>query len=185
MAQAPLQLLDDLLSTSSDRQGHSFQEFLKLTDTPVDWAYQIWNTLLGLLKSGDNHQRAIAAQVLSNLAKSDPEGRMVKDLGALLATTRDPRFVTARHCLQSLWKVGIAGEAQHVALRKGLAKRFAECASEKNCTLIRYDILVVLRKMHDRGHPEGLRELAAKLIETEPDAKYKKKYSAVWRERRP
>jgi len=47
----------------------------------------------------DNHVRAIAAQVLCNLARSDPENRILKDFDALLAVTKDERFVTARHCL--------------------------------------------------------------------------------------
>jgi hypothetical protein len=43
--------------------------------------------------------RAIAAQVLCNLAKSDPKNRMAKDFQALLNVTKDERFVTARRVL--------------------------------------------------------------------------------------
>jgi hypothetical protein len=66
--------------------------------------------MLALLKIGDNHQRAIAAQALSNPAKSDHKLRMLKDFDKLMAVTKDERFVTARHSLQSLWKVGTAGK---------------------------------------------------------------------------
>src|SRR5258708_18946614 len=114
---------------------------MNATKEPVNWAYEIWDELLATLKEGDNRQRAIASQVLCNLAKSDPENRMLQDLKALLFVTRDERFVTARHCMQSLWKVGIAGESQRKALIEELIHRFHECAAEKNCTLIRYDIL--------------------------------------------
>ena len=68
--------------------------------------------------------RAIAAQVLCNLAKSDPEQRMLRDFPALLAVTKDKRFVTARHTLQALWKVGLAGQVQRQMLVDGLAGRF-------------------------------------------------------------
>jgi hypothetical protein len=54
--------------------------------------------------------------------------------------------VTARHCMQSLWKVGIAGKDQQKKLVEGLTRRFKECTTEKNCTLIRYDIIEDLRK---------------------------------------
>src|SRR3569832_1730016 len=101
--------LDDLRSLGQDRQNQAFQALLKATERPVDWAYEVWDDLLRTLEDGDNRQRSIAAQVLSNLAKSDPKQRMLKDLAALLRVTRDERFVTARHCLQSLWKVGAAG----------------------------------------------------------------------------
>jgi hypothetical protein len=146
----------------------------------VDWAYEVWDGLRRTLEDGDNRQRSIAAQVLSNLAKSDPNRRMLKDLEALLRVTKDERFVTARHCLQSLWKVGAAGEPQRNALVKGLAARFEECASEKNCTLIRYDILVVLRRVYDLAGDEQIRATSERLMATEQDPKYRKKYATTW-----
>jgi hypothetical protein len=170
-----------LNSKDSERQNSAFQSLMNASSEPVDWAYDVWSDLIFLLKKGDNRQRAIASQVLSNLARSDPEHRMVEDLPALIAVTKDERFVTARHCMQSLWKVGVAGEAQREALVKGLKKRFKECASEKNCTLIRYDILESLRRVYDIVHDEALRATANALIETEADAKYKKKYQTLWR----
>ena len=65
-------------------------------------------------------QRAIAAHLLSNLAKSDPKRRMLEDFSSLLAVTRDERFVTARHCMQALWKVGAAGKQQQKIYMGGL-----------------------------------------------------------------
>jgi hypothetical protein len=173
--------LEDLRSSDADRQNNAFQLLLKATDTPVDWAYEVWDGLLGALVDGDNRQRSIAAQVLSNLAKSDPKARMLKDLAALLKVTKDERFVTARHCLQSLWKVGVAGEPQRKALLKGLEARFKEYKPEKNCTLIRYDILIVLRRVFDLVNDEQIRPTAERLIEMEEDPKYRKKYATVWR----
>ena len=113
-------LLEDLRSSDPDRQNNAFQSLLKATNSRVDWAYQVWEDLLRTVVDGDNRQRSIAAQVLSNLAKSDPKERMLKDLAALLKVTKDERFVTARHCLQSLWKVGVAGAPQCKALLRGL-----------------------------------------------------------------
>jgi hypothetical protein len=57
---------------------------------------------------------------------------MRKDFGALLKVTKDARFVTARHCLQSLWKVAAAGRQQQKLVVDGLAGRFRECAAEKD-----------------------------------------------------
>lgn len=148
---------------------------------PVDWAYEVWDAMLELLQEGDNRQRAISSQVLCSLAKSDPKNRMKKDLAALLEVTRDERFVTARHCMQALWKVGAAGESQRKVLVDGLTHRFKECISEKNCTLIRYDILESLRRVYDSSGDEALPVIAAKLIELEQEPKYKKKYSTLWR----
>jgi hypothetical protein len=94
--------------------------------------------------------------------------------------TKDERFVTARHCLQALWKIGLAGEKQRVRLLDGLDTRFRECAAEKNGTLIRYDIVQDMRHLYDQVKDERIREQALALIETEPDLKYRKKYAGVW-----
>src|ERR1700687_2538791 len=94
--------LDNLYTDNVNTRYESFQYIMDVTQKPVNWAYDVWDDLLKLLVHTNNHQRAIAAQVLSNLAKSDPEHRMVKDLGKLMEVTKDERFVTARHALQSM-----------------------------------------------------------------------------------
>jgi hypothetical protein len=175
--------LDNLRSEDRELQNKAFLYVLAVTDKPVDWAYEVWDELVAGLSHKDNHQRAIAAQVLCNLAKSDPKNRMLKDFEALLAVTKDKRFVTARHCLQAIWKVGAAGKKQQKKLVDGLAGRFRECIIEKNCTLIRYDIIQDLRKLYDEVRDEKIREKALELIETEADLKYRKKYASVWRVR--
>ena len=178
-------LLGSLRSPDPDQQNYAFQSLLKATDSPVDWAYEVWDDLLRTLADGDNRQRSIAAQLLSNLAKSDSQQRMLRDLSALLKVTKDERFVTARHCLQSLWKVGLAGGPQRKALLEGLAARFKECKVEKNCTLIRHDILVVLRRVLDLVNDEEIRLTAERLMATEKDLKYRKKYATVLRKNNP
>ena len=168
---------------SEDRalQNKAFQDVLAATSDPVDWAYDVWNEVLSNLRHKDNHNRAIAAQVLCNLAKSDPKKRMLKDFIALFAVTRDERFVTARHCMQALWKVGASGTHQQKLLVAALEGRYRECATEKNCTLIRYDIIQSLHKLYDAAKDENVKDKALQLIETEPDLKYRKKYATVWR----
>jgi hypothetical protein len=173
--------LDNLHSKDGELRYRALMYVLNPTERKVDWAYEVWDGLVADLRHEDNHVRAIAAQVLSNLAGSDPDGRMQKDFGAVLAVTRDERFVTARHTLQSIWKVGRAGKKQRKLVVDGLAARFHECAAEKNRTLIRFDIVVGLRKLYDEVHDEKLREKAQDLISTEEDPKYRKKYESIWR----
>ena len=175
--------VDNLWSGDRDLQNKAFFYILEATDKPVDWAYDVWDEMVGNLSHKDNHNRAIAAQVLCNLAKSDPKNRMLKDLDALLAVTKDERFVTARHCLQALWKIGIAGKKQQKILVEGLERRFKECITEKNCTLIRYDIIQSLRNVYQAAavKDEKIKEKALELIETEEDLKYRKKYASLWR----
>jgi hypothetical protein len=173
--------LENIRSTDRELQNQAFTTLLNVSEQSVDWAYEAWDGLVRDLKHPDNHVRAIAAQVLCNLAKSDPEKRMLKDFGALLVVTKDERFVTARHCMQALWKVGVSGESQRTLLFSGLERRFDECSAEKNCTLIRYDILQSLRKVYEVVKDEEIRERAGALIASELDEKYSKKYAGLWR----
>jgi hypothetical protein len=106
---------------------------------------------------------------------------MLRDFPALLAVTKDERFVTARHCMQALWKVGVAGKEQRAILLEGLEDRFNECITEKNCTLIRYDILQGMRNVYDVVPDEMIRAKALALIESEADPKYRTKYATLWR----
>lgn len=173
--------LDNIYSQDRDLQNRAYYAVMEATDQPVDWAYEVWDELVQALTHKDNHVRAIAAQVLCNLAKSDPEQRMLKDFPALLAVTKDAKFVTGRHTMQAIWKVGLAGEAQRQLLVAGLEQRFDECVREKNRTLIRYDILEGLRNLYDEVQDDAIKTKALALIETETDSKYRKKYSGVWR----
>jgi len=173
--------LDNIRSEDGQVQNKAYSSLMEKTEKPVDWAYEAWDELVEGLTHKDNHVRAIAAQLLANLAKSDPKGRMFKDFDKLLEVTKDERFVTARHCLQSLWKIGLAGKKQTQLVVNGLEKRFHECVTEKNCTLIRYDIIVDFRNQYDVTKEEALKSKALELIETETDPKYKKKYAGVWK----
>ena len=162
-------------------QGASYAYLLEATRKPVDWAYEAWDELLEALSHKDNRVRSIAAQLLCNLAKSDPRERILKDFSKLLTATKDPQFVTARHTLQALWHVGLVGKKQQAKVVTGLSGRFRECAAEKNGTLIRYDIVQGLRRLYDAASDEGIRKRAFALIATEKDLKYRKKYSSLWR----
>jgi len=173
--------LDNIRSEDGQLQNKAYATLLNMTEKPVDWAYDAWDELVDGLTHKENHVRSISSQLLANLAKSDPKGRMFKDFEKLLAVTKDEKFVTARHCLQSIWKVGLAGKNAQQLVVKGLEKRYHECVSEKNCTLIRYDIIQDFRNLYDATTSSEIKEKALELIEFEQDLKYRKKYAGVWK----
>ena len=175
--------IQNVRSKDGQAQNAAFLALMKASDRRVDWADEVWDDLMGMLTDKDNHVRAIGAQVLCNLARSDPKGRMLKDFNRLLAVTRDERFVTARHTFQAIWKVGLAGEKQRKLLLDGLGRRYKECAKERNTTLIRYDINVSLGSLYDAVKDEEIKKRALAWNETEPDPKYRTKYATVWRKR--
>jgi hypothetical protein len=173
--------LDGLRSGNRELENAAFSYLMAATEAPIDPEYELWEAMVEMLGSRSNRQRAIAAQTLCRLAGNDPEQRMLEDFDSLLSVTKDERFVTARHCLQSLWRVGAAGEKQRTMLLDGLERRFRECGTEKNCTLIRYDIIESLRKVYDPTGDESVREKALELVQAEEDLKYRKKYAALWK----
>ncbi|MEN9563782.1 MAG: hypothetical protein RIR73_2026 [Chloroflexota bacterium] len=173
--------LDNIRSDDGQLQNKAYYFLMEETEKPVDWAYEAWDELVDGLTHKDNHVRAIASQVLANLGKSDPKGRMFKDFDKLLNVTRDEKFVTARHCMQNIWKVGLGGKKAQQLVVDGLEKRFHECVKEKNSTMIRYDINVALRNLYNATSSNEIKKKALELIELEEDEKYKKKYFTVWK----
>jgi hypothetical protein len=159
----------------------SFQYIMQVASEPVNWAYEVWDELLALIRNGDNHQRTIAVQVLSTLAASDPDQRMSRDLDQVLAVIKDKQFVTARHSLQSLWKVGIVNEGLKNTIIEKLSRRFLQCGTEKNGTLVRYDIMQVFRKIYAQLPDEEMPGKISALVAREEDVKYRKKYAGLWK----
>jgi hypothetical protein len=173
--------LGNIRSDDGELQNKAYNELMKKTENPVDWAYDAWDELVEGLAHKDNHVRAITSQILTHLAKSDPKGRIFKDYDKLLNVTKDERFVTARHCMQSLWNVAVVGKKQQKLYLDGMEKRFKECVTEKNGKLIRYDILVSMRNVYNEVGDESIREKALALIASEKDVKNQKKCVGVWR----
>ena len=173
--------LENIRSKDRELQNKAFFYILNKTEKPVDWAYDVWDDMIAGLSHEDNHVRAIAAQILCNLAKSDPKERILRDFNALVEVTKDERFVTARHCMQALWKIGIVGKKQQKIYMDALESRFKERITERNTTLIRYDILQSMRNVYDMAKDGKIKEKALALIELEEDPKYRKKYATLWR----
>jgi len=173
--------MDDVFTGDGQTQFKAYEYLMKESEQLVSWAYEVWDDLIAGLTHKDNHVRAICGQLLGNLGKSDPKGRMFKDFDKLLNVTKDERFVTTRHTMQNIWKVGLGGKHYQRLVVKGLEKRYTECAKEKNGKLIRYDILVALRNLYDATTSSEIKEKALELIELEQDLKYKKKYMTVWK----
>ncbi|WP_368505360.1 hypothetical protein AB3N04_06860 [Alkalihalophilus sp. As8PL] len=171
----------DLESPDKQAQYEAYQHLIEATRHEVDWAYEVWDQLKEDLTNKDAHKRSRAAQFLSHLAISDPETRIIDDFPKVWAVTKDPKFVTARHSLQSIWRIALAGPEQKQLVMTHLVDRFKNCLDEKNYTLIRFDIQQNFRHLYDQMRDEELKQIALELIEIEEEAKYQKKYKSVWR----
>lgn len=168
---------------SGDRSAHgqSYATLSEATADKVAWAARAWDEVTPLLMHKDNRVRSIAGQVLCNLARSAPSALVGRDLDALISVTRDERFVTARHVLLGMWKLGLEDPRLRQALLEKLSARFGSADGEKNGTLVRYDILCAMRSLFDATGDESVKVEATALISTEQSDKYRKKYIGVWR----
>lgn len=173
--------LEQLQSSDQNIRNEGYIGLAAAAEEIVDWTYECWGLLRSNLTHSDNHRRTIAVQLMSKLAKSDPEMRVMDDFPRLLAVTRDDRFVTARQSLQSLWQIGLAGPEQRRMLIEGLTLRYEDCIDEKNYMMIRYDIIHSMRQLYDRVPEPFIRQTALDLIEREADVKYRRKYAGEWK----
>lgn len=174
-------LFADRESPDRDVSYKALVELFRMTENPVSWAYDVWDRLLNDLTHRDGHKRAFSAQMLTRLAISDPDNRMLKDFPKVAAVMKDPKTVTARHTLQSLWRVSLAGPKHKAMVLKALENRFQECAGEKNGTLVRTDVIAALGQLATVTGDSTIEARANALMDSEPDEKYRKKQRAVWR----
>jgi hypothetical protein len=58
----------NLRSQDGETRYQAFMRLFETTKQPMDWAYEVWDKLIANLSHKDNHQRAIAAQLLSDMA---------------------------------------------------------------------------------------------------------------------
>ncbi|MBO0589654.1 hypothetical protein [Sporosarcina sp. E16_8] len=172
---------ENLEAKDKDLQFEAFNAINSAIQEEVDWAYEVWDQLKEWLTDTDNHRRSRGAQFLAGLAKSDPEKRILGDFPALWEVTKDPKFVTARHSLQSIWKVGLAGKEQKELVLNHIVDRFHNDVHEKHHTLIRFDMIQGLKNLYDVLNNEEIKQLALDLIGVEEDIKYHKKYMTIWK----
>jgi len=140
----------------------------------------VWDGFVKDLRDRGSHVRAIAAQLLCGLARSDPQNRMLKDINTLMVVMRDERFVT----LSAIALKG-RGRGQEPAEDGGGSAcrpvRRLRCREE--LLLIRHDIVQGMRNLSDDVRDETIRTKELELIETGLDLKYSKKYAGVWKAR--
>lgn len=137
--------------------------------------------MLGDLSHRDGHKRSFSAQMLSRLAISDPDGRMLRDFPAVAAVMKDDKTVTARHTLQSLWRIALAGPDRMSLVLDALKTRFRECLGEKNASLVRTDVITALVRLRRAVDAPETEAQAEALIASEEDEKARKKQRAAWR----
>jgi hypothetical protein len=106
---------------------------------------------------------------------------VLDDLDHLVSATYDERFVTARHVLSEMWRVGLTEASARGALVDKLAERSANATSERNAALVRYDIVCCLRGLFAETADSKVQQSAAALIAGEIEPSTAAKMRRAWR----
>ncbi len=171
--------IENLTSTDDKIRLGALQNLLRITESKVDWVYEVWDLLLEKLDHENSYQRSIAGMLLCNLAKSDVENRLGVCLDRLLTHTKDEKFITSRQCIQNIWKAAATNKSNREKVLKHLEKRFTECANEKHYNLIRQDIIQSMMLLYGKEGDTGLLTRVQRLIAKEKEMKYRKQYEAL------
>jgi len=174
------ELFGSLRSSDNAVRMNALQKVLALTESRVDWIYEVWEDLFQKLNHKNSFQRSIAIMVLCNLAKSDGENRLNSSLNLLLEHTRDEKFITSRQCIQNIWKIALTNDQARETILDHFEQRFRECATEKHYNLIRQDILQSMVSIWRQDKDDTILSRARELLAEEKDMKYRKKYEYIF-----
>lgn len=172
-------LVATLESKDDTKRLSALKRLLSLTESTVGWAEEVWDRFVLNLDNENSYQRSIAIMMLCNLAKSAAKDRVKGSLGRLLEHTADEKFITSRQCIQNIWKVAVTDAEPARRVTRHLEQRFGACKDEKHANLLRQDIVQSLSKIARAMEDLDIAKRLPKLIQTEENEKYRKKYMEV------
>lgn len=171
--------IDQLFINLSDKNDKnrfpSFKKLHEITDKKVKWIYDKWFLLVEKTSSSNSFQRSIGLTLLANLAKSDTENRFEKIMDEYLKHFEDEKFITARLCIQNIWKIAAANKNTRKRIIDELERSYSENVHLKtHANLIKRDIICSLVQISIFTKDKKIMEMIESLIEEETDLKLKK-----------
>ena len=168
-------LFIDLANKNDKIRYPAFKKLLKITDKKVNWIYDKWFLLLEKINSENSFQRSIGLTLLANLAKSDTENRIEKILDEYLEHFQDEKFITARLCIQNVWRIAAA----NIRAKKKIIDRLESSYHDNfhfktHPNLIKQDIIGSLIYIGILTKDKNVISLVESFIENEVDMKYQK-----------
>jgi hypothetical protein len=173
-------LFEARASSDKDAAKQATAELMALAEKPVDWSYEVWEQTVGDLSHKKGSERAFAAQLLSRLAMSDPEKRILKDFDKLAVVLFDEKPTAARQAVQSLWRVGLAGQQQRDCVLDALTKRYEISGPDKHGAIARTDTIAALANLARETGDTAVVEKALDLIASEPVVKAQRRQRSAW-----
>lgn len=161
-----------------ETQNKAFLLLIETVSNKVDWVYEVWDKLVGDLSSSNIELRLRAGQLLSYLATSDTEKRILKVFPEIWNITYDLNPEFSVDLFQATWKIGLAGTEQRSMLFQAYEERFKETFIdlESNDEIVRSYILKNLIRLYEQLQDERTADLIQKLLYLESESRYKVNY---------
>jgi len=164
-----------LESKDNTARYNAFQTLLNETEKKVSWIYNKWDILVKKLTDENSFQRSIGVMLLASLAKSDTEKRFSMLIEDYLLRMYDEKFITARQCIQTAWKVAVEDKAWCGKVIAALEQTYYENVHNKtHANLIKLDVLASLNEIFRQTGDKKIHVQILSFIEEENDVKIKK-----------
>lgn len=180
-----LKEIDKMFANLADKNDKirfpSFKKLHEITDEKVKWIYDKWFLLIEKTNSENSFQRSIGLTLLANLAKSDTENRFEQIIDDYLEHFEDEKFITARLCIQNVWKIAAANKNVLKKIIDKLEKSYSENVHLKtHANLIKRDIISSLMQISVSTKDKKIIKMIESLIKEEADLKLKKVLQSIF-----
>jgi hypothetical protein len=173
-------LFRDLESKDDKIRYPAFKKLQEVTEKKVTWIYDKWFTLTEKLESDNSHQRTIGLTLLANLSKSDEELWIAKIIDKYLEHFDDEKFITARLCIQAVWKIALVNDRLRRKIINSLEQSYWRNIHLKtHGNLIRQDIVASLDQIFQNTKDKEVINLVLRIAAEETDDKIIKKLNAL------
>ncbi len=176
--------IDELFSTLESKDNNiryeAFKELLQITEEKVSWIYDKWFVLVDKLSSDNSFQRSIGLMLLANLSKSDIDNRFGTIMDNYLEYFNDEKFITARQCVQNVWKIAITHEGNKKKIIQQLENAYQDNINlSKHANLFKQDIIGSMYQIYQHTKDGDIKKKIHSLIESEIDAKFVKSLKKI------
>jgi hypothetical protein len=169
----------NLNSKEDDIRFNALTTLKEISKDKVPWFEERYNELISKLNDSNSFQRSIGIMLLCDLAKSDENQLINKDLAKILRHIQDEKFITSRQCIQNIWKIAIYETDTRSKIEKALIEYFARCESIDHGNLLRQDIISALWEIRKTYNDPKLEKTVIQLIELENDKNNIKRLQSI------
>ena len=130
---------------------HSYNILAKASELKPELFYNYWNDFASLLNHDNSYHRDFGLTLIANLTKVDTENKFSSVSDDYFKCINDPKFMTARHCIQNTAKILTNKSALNADILDILLNIDELCNfSKKQKALLKSDAITVFDKLYNQ-----------------------------------